>query len=156
MKVQKHQLNLFADYFQFYVCDGGFQTDTSTIWNDDATELMLAIGSDLIAVGTARNMDVPVTLEISNGEPDNDLEQWDQVIECSLNLNSGTLIAFGCTEDPKLAAHYPIEIGYYVVRISYGNLTDISIDGLDGNDKYRVQLWPGSIEKVVIIKQRTK
>jgi hypothetical protein len=57
------------------VADGDFQTDTGTLWDDATSDRMLAVGSDLIAVGTARNMDVAVTLEISSGEPVSDISQ---------------------------------------------------------------------------------
>ena len=154
MKDQQHSLDLFADYFQFYVCDGDFQTDTGTLWDDATTDRMLAVGPDLIAIGTARNMDVPLTLEVSDSEPVSDISEWDQVIECALALPSGTVIAFGCTEVPDDAERFQVDPGSYLARVSYGNLADLSDDGLEGNDRYRVQLWPGKADGVIVVKRR--
>jgi len=154
MKDQQHSLDLFADYFQFYVCDGDFQTDTGTLWDDATTDRMLAVGPDLIAIGTARNMDVPLTLEVSDSEPVSDISEWDQVIECALALPSGTVIAFGCTEVPDDAERFQVDPGSYLARVSYGNLADLSDDGLEGNDRYRVQLWPGKVDGVIVVKRR--
>ena len=44
--------------------------------------------------------------------------------------------------------------GDYAARVSYAKLTDLSDDGLEGDDRYRVQLWPGFVSKVVILKMR--
>lgn len=154
MENQLRSLDLFADYFQFYVCDGLFETDTGTLWDKATADRMLAVGPDLIAVGTARNMLVPLTLEILSGEPVKDFHEWDQVIECAVTFASGTVIAFGCTENPDDAERLQVEPGSYAARVSYGKLSDLSEDGLEGNDRYRVQLWPGETVPVTVIKRR--
>ena len=154
MKHQQRRLNLFADYFQFYVCDSDFQTDTVTLWDDATCDRMLAVGTDLLAVGTARNVNVPATLEVSTSEPAQDFSEWDQVIECSFGVPSGTLIAFGCTVPREKAERLKIDPGSYRARVSYGDLADLSDNRLEGNDRYRVQLWPGEAEGVTIVKCR--
>ena len=154
MENQQHSLDLFADYFQFYVCDGDFQTDTATLWDDTTTDRMLAVGPGLIAVGTARNMDVPLSLEVFSSEPVSDISDWDQVIECALALPSGTVIAFGCTDVQDDAERFQVDPGSYLARVSYGNLADLSDNGLEGNDRYRVQLWPGKTDGVTVVKRR--
>lgn len=154
MDEQRHQLRLFADYFQFYVCDEERRTDTGTIWDQHSTDRMLAAGPDLVAVGTARNMDVPVTLEILRAAPPSDVSRWDQVIECPLIVTSGTLVALGCTDSMEDSPRFAVTPGEYAVRVSYAGLDDQSEDGLDGNDRYRVQLWPGHVEQIEVIKRR--
>ena len=99
MEHRRYDLELFADYFQFYVCDGAFATDTGTLWDDAATDRMLAVGPDFIAVGTARNMSVPVTIELTPDAPIDDFAEWEQVIECGMMVASGVVLAFGCTEE---------------------------------------------------------
>lgn len=154
MNPLNRRLELFADYFQFYVCDEAFKTDTGTIWDAATTDRMLALGEDLIAVGTARNMDVPVALEILDRAPPEDFESWDQVIECGVAIPSGKVIVFGCTENPDDAERLHVPPGSYAARVSYANLMTLSDDGLDGDDEYRVQLWPGVISEVVVLKRR--
>jgi len=154
MQSQVHQLNLFADYFQFYVCDAKFATDAGALWDEVATDRMLAAGPDLLAIGTARNMHVPVTLEVLDCEPVDDSAQWDQVIAGGVSFPSGTIIAFGCTDNPDDAQRFSVQPGSYRARISYAGLDDLSDDGLDGNDHYRVQLWPGVMEPISVVKPR--
>ncbi len=154
MENRQYDLRLFADYFQFYVCDGSYETDTGTLWDEVTTDRMLAAGRDLIAVGTARNMFVPVKLKVLDGEPIDDFAEWDQVIECSIAFPSGTVIAFGCTEDPADGERIQVEPRSYVARVCYGNLSDLSENGLEGTDRYRVQLWPGEERPITVIKRR--
>ncbi|WP_206238761.1 hypothetical protein [Novosphingobium terrae] len=154
MDDQRYELSLFADYFQFYICDEERKTDTGTIWDQLTTDRMLAAGPDLVAVGTARNMTVPVTLEILHEQPSADVAAWDQVIECPLIVTSGTILALGCTDSMEDSQHFAVPPGDYAVRVSYANLDDHSEDGLDGNDHYRVQLWPGHVEQIHVIKRR--
>lgn len=154
MDDQRYELSLFADYFQFYICDQERATDTGTIWDPSTTDRMLAAGPDLVAVGTARNMTVPVTLEILQKEPPSDLSAWDQVIDCPLIVTSGTIVALGCTDSMADSQRFAVPPGDYAVRVSYANLDDQSDDGLEGNDHYRVQLWPGHIEQITVIKRR--
>lgn len=151
----RQEFDLFADYFQFYVCDRHFRTDTATIWGDATSGLMLATGSDLIAVGTARNMEVPVLLEILETEPVPDLDAWDQVVDCGLTIASGALILLGCSDSPENAPIIQIEPGRYRARVSYGGLGLLSDDGLNGEDSYRVQLWMDPVSAVAVLKLRS-
>ena len=81
-----------------------------------------------------------------------DLEGWDQAIDCGLSIPSGKLIIFGCTENPDEAERLELASGDYAARISYANLGDLSDDGLEGNDRYRVQLWRAAITPVTVLK----
>ena len=154
MQPLHRQLDIFADYFQFYVCDETYETDTGLIWDDFTTDRMLAVGPDLIAVGAARNMGVPVQLEVHGLEPPHDFDAWDQVIDCGVSIPSGKLIVFGCTDNPDEAERLHVPPGGYAVRVSYSNLMDLSDNGLEGNDRYRVQLWPGIVSLVTVVKRR--
>jgi hypothetical protein len=147
-------IDVFADYHQFYVCDVGFKTNTGIIWDEITSDRMLAVGPDLIAVGTARNMTVPVELEVLPSEPVDDFNAWDQVIACSVMFPTGTLILFGCAQEPSEAERLRIAPGSYAARVSYARLADLSDDGLEGDDHYRVQLWPGPPAPVNVLKRR--
>jgi hypothetical protein len=155
MPLISRHFDVFADYFQFYVCDAAFQTDPG-LWDEAATERMLALGPDLIAVGTARNMTVPVDVEILNASPALDVDDWDQVIDCGVSLPSGNLIVFGCTENSDDAERLGIEPGDYAARISYANLGALSDDGLEGDDRYRVQLWRAPPPPITVLKARAE
>jgi hypothetical protein len=97
-----YALELFADYFQFYLQDESVPGIDGDSWAGDASDRMLAVAPGALAVGTVRNVDVPVTVEILGSEPPNDLEKWDHVTECSLAITSGKLVVAGCTDySPK-------------------------------------------------------
>ena len=151
------ELELFADYFQFYIQDESVDGNLGDSWNEEAVNRLLALAPGTVGIGTARNMDVPVVLEIIDLEPNSLNEDfYDQINECSILISSGKLVIAGCTEYFRDAMRVELENGWYRVRISYANLTDLSEDGLDGNDRYDIQMWQENSERpVTILKQRT-
>jgi hypothetical protein len=147
-------LTLFADYFQFYLQDESAQESLADSWTDEATNRLLAVASGSIGVGTVRNMDVPVTIEVLAAEPALDAEKWDHITQCSIDVPSGKLVIAGCTDYFPEAKRIHVSPGTYVARISYGALDALSEDRLDGSDHYRVQLWPGLSAQPMVVKQR--
>jgi len=43
-------------------------------------------------------MQVPFVVEVADAVPSNDLTQWGQMNECSLDVASGRLVIDGCTD----------------------------------------------------------
>jgi hypothetical protein len=99
-------------------------------------------------------MEVPVRVDVLEGEPPLDAEAWDHMTECSIQIDSGRLVVAGCTDYFPEAVRIPLAPGTYAVRVSYGGLASLSADGLDGDDHYRVQLWPGVPTAARVLKQR--
>lgn len=152
--MEKHELELFADYFQFYLQDERVDGDLSDSWTDEAVANLLALAPGTIGVGTVRNMAVPVVVEIHDTRPSDDLAQWDHVTECSIDVPSGKLVVAGCTDYFPDARRITLEPGTYRARIFYGGLNALSEDGLDGGDHYRVVLWPGGPIEPKVLKKR--
>lgn len=150
----RHELTLFADYHQFYIQDEPADGDLSASWTAEAEATLVAVAPGTVGVGTARNTDVPVSIEIAESEPGPDFSGFDQVVECSIAIKSGTLVAAGCTDYFPEAARFPIAPGFYRVRVHFSGLGTISPDGLDGDDAYRLVLWPGEETTPVVLKQR--
>jgi hypothetical protein len=149
-------LTLFADYFQFYIQDEAVTGDLSQAWNEEATARLLAIAPGTIGIGTVRNMDVPIRVEIHQREPDDDSPAWDHVVEAAVDIASGRLVVAGCTDYFPNATRIATSPGTYRARVSYGALGTISEDGLSGEDRYRVQLWLAPAIDVRILKNRAK
>jgi hypothetical protein len=149
---QKHSFTLFADYHQFYLQDEAVIGDLSESWTPDAVDRLLALAPGVIGVGTVRNMDVPVELEVLSNPPQDDLTMWDRVNECSIRFTSGRAVIAGCTDYFPDAARIPITPGDYRARVYYGDLNSLSSDGLEGNDHYRIVLWPASEGPIMRIK----
>jgi hypothetical protein len=154
--MKSFELSLFADYHQFYIRDETVGGDLSEAWNDEAIDRLLAIAPGMIGIGTVRNMDVPVTVEIHDHEPGDDSSEWDHVVEASLEVTSGRTVIAGCTDYFPDAMRIPVPRGTHRVRVSYGGLDTLSADGLEGDDHYRLQLWLAAPIAVRILKQRAK
>jgi hypothetical protein len=141
--ISKHELKIFADYHQFYLEDENSPHETGNIWNQRTVERMVATEEGLIAVGTARNVEVPVTVEIYDIEPVLETAKFSRVNECSLKVWSNKMTIVGCTDYLPDAARIEIEPSIYRVRILYGNLESVENE-IDGDDFYVLQLWKDS------------
>lgn len=137
--MRSYEFEVFADYFNFSVEDDG-----SDDYVDPDAENWIAVGPGRarVTLTTARNMDVPVAVEVHEAEPPTDLDDWDRVTESSLEVASGKLMISGNEYAPD-APRIELAPGHYRLRASYGQLDSVSEDGLDGDDHYRIQLWPG-------------
>lgn len=138
----KYQCTFFADHFQFHLQDEYCEASLDDAWTEDATDQMLAVADGIIGVGTARNAEVPVMLCIEDRAPLPDYDEWDHVMECSLNIPSGILVILGCLEDFEKAARVDVTPGWHRVRVLYGGLDTVSEDGAEGDDHYAVVMWP--------------
>lgn len=146
--------NLFADYFQFYLQDEAVDGDLSDSWNDEAVVRLLAVAPGTIGVGTVRNMVVPVTLEILASEPVLNVAAYDHIVEGPLSVAGKRLIIAGCTDYLPEAARIAVDPGTYRVRVCFSGLESLSADGLEGEDRYHLQIWPARLADVAVIKQR--
>jgi hypothetical protein len=154
MATQRHHFDLFADYHQFYLQDEPAGGNLGDSWTQEATDRLLAITDGTIGVGTVRNMTVPVDIEVLDAAPNDSFKDWDQVNECSINVKSGRVVIAGCTDYFPDAARIQVAPAMYRVRIYYGKLDTLSENGLEGEDHYRVVLWPGDPTPPVVLKQR--
>ncbi len=147
-------LTVFADYFQFYLEDGHRDYDELTEgWCDwtpqNLANRVIAVPG-LLNIATARNMRVPVHVELCASEPETDVDQWDHIVETGINIQSGTLVITEMGTDDLIVKVSP---GYYRVRICFAGLDTLSADGLEGEDTYRIALWPGSPIELAVVKR---
>jgi hypothetical protein len=153
MDLQQYHFDLFADYFQFCIQDEQADSDLSNNWTQEGVDRKLALGSGTIGIGTARNMTVPVDIAISDTMPvDDDFSLWDQVNECSIHVPTGRLVIAGGSDYFPEATRLSVTPGWHRARIYYGGLNTLSEDGLEGEDHYRVVLWPAPHTEVRILK----
>lgn len=154
--MKSFELALFADYFQFYVQDEPVSGDLSEAWTEEATDRLLAVAPGTVGIGTVRNMDVPVEVQVRDSEPDDDFAEWDHVVEASVDIASGRMVVAGCTDYFPDAMRIEVSPATYRVRVCYGALGTVSANGLEGDDRYRLQLWPAPSSGVRILKQRAE
>ena len=147
----RRSLSVFADYFQFYLWDAGMNPRAPEHYAPPDLKRRLKTGPNVVAILTARNMDVPVTVEIVEAEPSLDLAAWDHVAEASLRLPTGHLQLHECTGGA--VADFDITPGRYRIRLYQGGLDSIDNMGLEGNDRYHLVLWPAPHAEVRVLKQ---
>ena len=152
--MKSESLTLFADYYQFYLQDDNVDVgDLSDAWTPDAVERKLAVVPGSIGVGTARNMDVPVTVEIHDTKPEIQFDEWDQINHCSINIQTGNIVIAGCMDYFPDAKRISVTPGIYEAIVCYRGLDSISKDGLDGNDSYSICFYPGNEIEIEILKK---
>lgn len=142
---------IFADYHQFYLWDHGTHPAAPTDYTKEDTVRRIKAAPFVIVVQPERNVDVPVEIAIKQKSPELGLDNWDHVAEASLALPSGMLEIHECTGGSIDILTVPA--GTYRVRAYYGGLGTLSDDGLDGEDHYRVVLWPAPFADLAVLKQ---
>lgn len=141
--MQVIELIVFADYHQFYLQDDDARFgDLSDAWTPEATEQMIAVAEHIVGIGTARNMNVPVRIEVGPELPSLDCSQWDKINQASLICDSGCIVVAGCTDYFPDARRLTVTPGTYDVLVGYKNLESLSENGLEGHDSYHLFLAP--------------
>jgi len=146
-------LNLFADYYQLYLQDEEEVGDQPDDWGDQLVTNMIAVAPGIIGIGTARNMTVPVQVDLLDRHPDDDFDSWDHVTKASLDVPSGQVVIAGCSDYFLEATQIPVAPGSYRVRINSRGLGKISENGLEGDDQYQVVIWPEERSSPQILKK---
>lgn len=154
-KTKKQRFNLFADYHTFYFMDDDVQPEIPSKVTDEDVRRRIKVAPHIVVVYSERSATVPVEFEVHDAEPVHDLSEWDHVTECSIDVPSGRLAILGCTDYLPDAARIRLQPGCYRVRVLHAGLGTLSETGLDGDDRYRVVLWPGSPQNVRVLKQTT-
>lgn len=143
--------SVFADYHQFYLWDHELSPNAPVDYTEADIERRIKVAAHVVVIQPERNMDVPVDVEILEVAPVLTLSDWDHVAEASLELPSGRLEIHECTGGS--IAILTVAPGSYRVRACYGGLGTLSEDGLDGDDHYRLTLWPAPFSEIAILKQ---
>lgn len=149
--LQRVEVDIFADYFQFYLWDKVADPSVAVDWTDEDVSNRLKAAPNVAIVSPVRNMTVPVAVELLGGSPDYPLDEWDHVAECSLDLPSGVLELHECTGGS--IATLRVSPGIYRVRAYYGGLDTLSENGLEGEDRYLVTLWRAPLADLNVLKQ---
>lgn len=144
-----HKLELFADNFQFQVQDQIEECEYPEDWNDKLLSYLYACGERVVGIGTVRDLDVEITIEIYHApmdekdmEKEPELSQYDHAVQCNIEIPSGKLMIAGCTMDYDDAVKIEIPPGQYGVRIFWTDLDSTDELGFEGEDKYLLKLYP--------------
>jgi hypothetical protein len=152
----KYEFTVFADYFQFELIDDGVDFPADQ-WNDQTIVDRVAVSQGVITIVTARDTSVPVVVEVHELPKDQDADieatkQWDHIVECAIEIASGRLVILGNEYYPD-APRIIVSPGIYQTRVYYGGLSTLSDDGREGDDIYKIVLWPGKYHEPKVIKR---
>ncbi|MEU9415088.1 hypothetical protein [Streptomyces sp. NPDC051000] len=157
-------IELFADYFQIHVLDERSEGDFSDVWNAQTVLDGLGVIQDALAIGTAVNDTVAVSVHVLADQPDDDSDDFDHVVEASLHAPSGRLIVMGCTDSLDDAARCDVPAGWTRARASRRNLA-AAVRRMESDEEpelpetpetteeIRLQTWPASFSPPHIIKR---
>ena len=150
MPLQQCRIKVFADYHQFYLWDRASNPHAPEQWNQEDVKHRIKVGPHVVVIRTQRNSTVDVAVELRDAQPPMQLAGWDHVAEASLHLPSGQLEVHESTGGP--VADFSLDPGWYRVRSLQGGLSTVSEDGLRGEDRYQIVVWPARMAGVVILK----
>lgn len=151
MSIQKFELDVFADYHQFYLQDGKVFPNAPTDWTDEDVQCRAKVADNVVVICPLRSVTVPVELQVHEVVPEMDVEAADHAIRCSLAIPSGILQVYECTGGELLRLEVPP--GHYGVLVEFTGLATISEDGLDGSDEYRITVWPDGPTPLTVLKK---
>ncbi|MGJ7039499.1 hypothetical protein J2Y63_002754 [Shinella sp. BE166] len=137
-----YQGDIFADYFQIYLRDEA-HADLPDDYTEETIACHLMAGPHAVILHTVRNMMVPVCVEWHQQRPDLDLDSHQHVVEAGITCPSGQLVLAGMTENETDSPRLAVKAGPLGIRASLAGLDTLSTDGLEGDDRYLLQLWPG-------------
>jgi hypothetical protein len=152
-----HTFSFSSSHHQFYICDktSPLETGDDDFWTTEAFDSKLAVGEGILGVGTASYSSCKGELMILDQKNDKIFyEQYDHIVEGSLEVSSGILQILDCSSR-NVQLQIKIDPGVYRVRI-YSSNFDSVIDE-NGDDFYRIEMWPSEEPKRLVLKQyRTK
>ncbi len=150
--IHRLHFRVFADYHQFYIWDPqASDQGAPEDWSEDDVRDRAKVTEHVFVVSPIRNMEVPFTLEVHETEPSFHMEEWDHIVEASIDVPSGRVEVHECTG----GSHGEVSVapGIYCIRALYKGLRTISDDGLDGNDSYLVTMWRDGDRDFRVLKQ---
>ncbi len=148
--MEQADLSIFADYNCVYLADE-HGDEFSPEWNEKELADMAAVSESTFVMCPVRAMTVPVRVEIHAAEPDENLDDWDHIVECSINSLTGRISIQGGTG--PVTAWLTVEPGWYQVKLLYAGLDTLRNYGLDGEDRYKIILWPGMQRSLQVVKR---
>ncbi|CAN5626119.1 hypothetical protein BH09BAC4_BH09BAC4_36470 [soil metagenome] len=157
-----YSLTLFADYFQLFIHDASLnwaevEIDSNWWTEEDHKRLVSSKEADrLLVMGTFRNFIVPLEVVVFEAKPlAQPLIDWDQVVECSLQTESLCIRIGELANEEDNGLLIEGSQPHWRVRLYYGGEDTIDKMGIEGQDHYRIELWPTySVQTIETIKQR--
>ncbi|MEZ2337509.1 hypothetical protein AB6735_17825 [Mucilaginibacter sp. RCC_168] len=154
----KYRLDFFTKHNQFYLCDSAYKSNTGsdTFWTPEAYHDRLGVDYDILGIGIESYGHVKAELEIlDSADPQTDFSQYDHVVEAGITIQSGLLQVLNFP-DYKSYLKLIIKPGKYRVRVYSSALSNVDPEGDEGQDHYKITMWPDSRMERKVLKQFVK
>ena len=153
---QTYEMRLLCDFNQFGLEDSEADPMIAALpsfWDERAQRDGFATARNAVGIGTARSGFTAVTLSVREGAPADEVETWDHVVDGAIEATSGLLRVRGCTEMPEDAESFEVAPGTYCLRAFYGNMDVGDASAEEGDDHYKIVLWPGEWRGPQVVKR---
>lgn len=145
-------LHVQADYGQIYIYPAGADATADDPYMTSLTDAQHSrrfVGAadnfiDLMTPGQW-NFTAPMRIEVWTGEPNDDRASWDHEVDLDIDVPDGRLIFEASGGGTPIPASIPQ--GTYRMRVSGRGYTALGLQGADGDDSYRLRLWPRTDDK---------
>ncbi len=150
-----YKLDFKTQYNQFFICDKSSpsNTDSDSFWTDEAHSERLAMEEGIIGIGTQCYGHIKGELIVSKAENKQiDYNKYDHIVEGGLEVKSGVLQILDCPNS-EVELELKVNPGKYRVRVYSSNLASADIDEDEGDDYYKIEIWPNpdsDIERKVL------
>jgi hypothetical protein len=113
----------------------------------------LALSRGLIDLMTAGqcHFKTPMLVEVRQHEPGDDRQQWDHEVDLDLDIPSGVLLLEGSGGSGIQRIKVPQ--GRYRARVSGRRFVALGFAGANGNDSYRLRLWPSEEDTEPVLRK---
>jgi len=139
------KLSFYTSYRQFYFADldADYDTSSKSFWTKEALERGLAVESGVIGVSTSSYGNVRCFFQVTDFEPQFDLNPWQRVVEASIRVTKGRYAILDCP-DSSVVYEGSLPSGEYRLRV-YGTFLDEVVEETAGDeyfDFYWICFWP--------------
>lgn len=143
------KLNFNTQYSQFYLSGDNISPDSD--WDEQGYNDRLGIFKNLLVVYTECYGNVRGEINILTKENvEINYNLYDHIVEGGLEIKTDKIQILDCPNS-SVELEIPIQSGLYRVRVYSSNLS--SVDGDDGDDYYKIEIWKDdNLERKVLKK----
>ena len=146
---------ILVDHSQIFLHDYAFdfgEADLDLLYNKESSDRHLGAAPGVLAIFTAKwHGAVSFDLIVRTGPPDDELADWDNVVEASLELPSGCAVALAPESSRNERLQITLPAGMYRARIYAGGIDTVDEYMMEGQDHYRVVLWHSPFAEPILL-----
>ena len=145
----RYKLNFYTQYSQFYL--SGDNISPNLDWDENGYNERLGVFKNLLGVYTECYGNVRGEISILKEEnTEIDYNLYDHIVEGGLEVKKDKTQIIDCPNN-SVELEIPIQAGLYRVRVYSSNLSNV--DGDDGDDYYKIEIWKDdNLERKVLKK----